>query len=378
MNILIENTVPLNNGDAALIFSIGQQFESKGDTVYYSTFNYKRVKEKYPDKNWIKSPLTKKIITKIPGINSIYLTCSLLMNPLYRKMDAVVSAPGGYINSFYGISKKIKLMSLFRKILKKPIYMYSQSIGYLTTKDQKMLAKSINYFELFYVRDQKSMKRIKNIGTFDNVYQTKDAAFLFPVNHIKQNKRTNKVGISVREWNEKPEEIQNFKENIKKIVRYLVNKKYEVSFISTCQGEIGYPDDSKIAKEIIGELSKEEMIKGIIVDDSCYTLGELTEKLDNYDFIIGTRLHMCILSWINGIPAFNISYEDKGKECFNYLGIQEYCIEYGKSLKKITTKIEKFLASDDFQTVFNRVSEVHEETQNFFDKMYENIKHTKR
>ncbi|MFC4652860.1 polysaccharide pyruvyl transferase family protein [Lactococcus nasutitermitis] len=378
MNILIENAVPLNNGDAALIFSIGNQFESKGDIVYYSTFNYKRVKAKYPDKNWIKSPLMKRMITKIPGIGTIYLLCLLLINPIYRQMDAVVSAPGGYINSFYGVKKKIKLLSLFRKVLNKPIYMYSQSIGYLTNKDQEILAKSMACFELFYVRDQKSMDRIKNIGTFDNVYQTKDAAFLLPINHIKQTTRTNKIAISVREWNEKPEEIQDFKENIKNIVKYLVSQKYEITFLSTCQGEAGYPDDSIIAYEIVNELIKEDKVDGVLVDDTCYKLDELIVKLDEYEFVIGTRLHMCILSWINGIPAFNISYEDKGRECFDYLGIQEYCIEYGKSYEEINTKIQKFLVDTNLQKVFNRVLEVHDENQNFFDKMYENISLIKR
>ncbi|QNL92855.1 polysaccharide pyruvyl transferase family protein [Lactococcus lactis] len=378
MNILIENAVPLNNGDAALIFSIGNQFESKGDTVYYSTFNYKRVKEKYPNKNWIKSPLTKRIITRVPGIDIVYLSILLLLSPIYRKIDAVVSAPGGYINSFYGINKKIKLLGLFKKLLNKPVYMYSQSIGYLSNKDEEMLAKAISNFELFYVRDKKSMDRIKNIGSFPNVYQTKDAAFLLPINHIKSNKKTNKVAISVREWNEKPKEIKNFKNNIKKIVKYLVDKGYEITFLSTCQGELGYPDDSTIAKEIVDELLNEDMIKGLLVDDSCYTLEQLIHELDQYEFVIGTRLHMCILSWINGIPAFNISYEDKGIECFNYLGISEYSIEYGKSSREINERLESFLTADDIQNVFMRVSEIHDDSQNFFEKMYENMSIVKR
>ncbi|MGG5357915.1 MULTISPECIES: polysaccharide pyruvyl transferase family protein [unclassified Enterococcus] len=166
MKVLIENAVPLNNGDAALIFSIGQEFENRGDTVYYSTFHYQKVKRKYPEKNWIKSPLTKRRITKIPVINTIYLSLLLLINPLFKKFDAVISAPGGYINSFYGIEKKLLLLNLYRKVLKKPIYMYSQSIGPLDEKDKKRLKKAMNDFNLFYVRDDRSMERINELGVF--------------------------------------------------------------------------------------------------------------------------------------------------------------------------------------------------------------------
>ncbi|MDZ5757440.1 hypothetical protein RAK27_02055 [Carnobacterium maltaromaticum] len=42
MKIMIDFAVPLNNGDAALIFALGDELENMGNQIVYSTFNYKK------------------------------------------------------------------------------------------------------------------------------------------------------------------------------------------------------------------------------------------------------------------------------------------------------------------------------------------------
>lgn len=374
MDILIENAVPLNNGDAALIFAVGDEFEKRGDTVYYSTFDYENVRRQYKQKKWIKSPLSNKIITKIPGINILYLMIYLISHPIYRKFDAVVSAPGGYVNSFYGVRKKLNLLTLFNKLLKKPIYMYSQSIGPLTKSDQRALKNIIDSFRMFYVRDELSMDRIKRLSNSKNIYKTKDAAFLTYSNKNDTTKKTKRVAISVREWNEKPKEVSNFKNNIKDIVVFLIENGFQITFISTCQGVRGYTDDSIIAKGIVAELSDSGFdITNIIVDESYRTYDQLIDKINEFDFVIGTRLHMCILALINGIPAFNISYEEKGLECFKYLGIEKYSISYGQRDTQITDRIIEFIRNDDFHTTFDRIGDIQKESQIYFDKLRKDI-----
>lgn len=374
MNILIENAVPLNNGDAALIFSIGNEFQKKGDTVYYSTFNYSKVRKKYKDKNWIRSPLSNKILTSLPVISKIYLILYLLLHPIYKEIDAVVSAPGGYVNSFYGVKKKLILLELLCRLMKKPIYMYSQSIGDLTKADKKRVKRMINITRFFYVRDTISSYRARQLDNFYNVYETKDAAFLFQPQKLRKRYKKNKVAISVREWNQKPHEMNYYKDNIKDIVNSLIARGYQVTFLSTCQGEREYTDDSEIAKKIVSELLLDGTdISDVMVDDSYYTFDQLTSRLTDFDFVVGTRLHMCILSWINGIPAFNISYEEKGKECFKYLGIENYSISYGVRDTEVGTKIANFIEDKNFHIVFDKVDAIHLESLTYFDKMRNDI-----
>lgn len=115
MKILIENTVPLNNGDAALIFSVGDEYMKRGHDVYYSTIQYELAKKLYPTKQWIKSPLSYRSI-KIPILGYLLLVILMVFNRKLRNFDSVISAPGGYVNSYYSLNRKLQLMSLYKKL----------------------------------------------------------------------------------------------------------------------------------------------------------------------------------------------------------------------------------------------------------------------
>lgn len=370
MKILIENTVPLNNGDAALIFSIGEKFEEKGHEVHYSVPHLQKIEKIYPEKNWIQSFLPMKLV-KVPILGLIILGILLLLSKKHRSFDAVVSAPGGYINSYYSFKRRLQLMFLYKFLLNKKIYMYSQSIGPFKEKDAKIFGKYVKHFDLFYVRDDISMERTMALGEFKNVFQTKDAAFLLKaINSSKKN--SNKVAISVREWKfDDRSEIIYFK-LIEKIVRYFYNQGYEITFLSTCQGDPTYKDDSLIAKKIYNELDQQVQRK-VKVDDKFYNLDDLRKRLTDFDFVVGTRLHMCILSWLSGTPALNISYEEKGKESYKYLNIEKYSIDYNH-IGDIDSILKTFINEANFIKVFERIQEIQIESENNFIKLYNDIK----
>lgn len=375
MKILIENAVPLNNGDAALIFSLGEQFEKKGYEVFYSTFNYREVIRKYPEKKWVKSPLKRRIITKIPVLSWLYLSICLICNPIYKKMDAIVSAPGGYLNSIYGVKRKLNLLMLYKQLLKKKVYIYSQSIGVLTNSDSKILDKTLKIIDILYVRDQDSLDNINKIGKYDNVYLTKDAAFLFQpmFKSINVNKKR-KVAISVREWTKDGDSIDSFKEKIIQIVEILIGRGYDITFLSTCQGTDRYIDDSQIAKEIVNLMRQRKLNTcQVKIDANDYTLDVLREKLMNYEFIVGTRLHMCILGWLSGVPAFNISYEEKGIECYKYLGIEKYSVNYNRNDIDLSERMEDFLDNRNFDETFNKIEDIRQENLSFFNFLWTHI-----
>lgn len=377
MRILIENTVPLNNGDAALIFALGEQFEKKGCEVFYATFDYQEVVKKYPEKNWLPSLLSNKIINRLPLIHSWHLKYQLKKKPIYASFDGIVSAPGGYINSFYGIEKKLKLLRFYKEVLKQNVYLYSQSIGALNGADQERLKDSLPIFSLFYVRDQKSLARIKELGTYQQVFLTKDAAFLFEPEDKKINPQPHhqkKLAISVREWTEKKTEVGIFKQTIMEIVKFCHSLDYQIVFLSTCQGNSNYKDDAKIATEIIAELTAVGYdTTDIVVDDQSYSLNQFRLRLKDFDAVIGTRLHMCILAWLAGVPAFNISYEEKGKECYKYLDLSEFSINYGKSDAALKDKLTKFLQQESFKHTKALIQEIHQEDLFYFEKMYQHI-----
>lgn len=364
MKIMIDFAVPLNNGDAALIFALGDELEKMGNQIVYSTFNYKKTRDLYPDKKWTRSVLSNKWLNKLPGLNRLYYLIAIMLNQQVREQDLIIAAPGGYINSYYGFQNKLFVLSLYKRILKKKIMMAPQSIGPLTKRDEKLLVDYLPYFSEFLVRDQRSYERIRRLSTSEKIKRTYDAAFLFkPTGYSKKTERK-RAAISVREWNHDDRDQDAYCDLIRVFVNELVEKNIDVVFLSTCQGNSEYVDDSTLAKKIRDSLP-EKILVSITVDDQYYSLDELRFELTQYDFVIGTRLHMCILSWLSGTPALNISYEEKGKECYDYLELSEYSVDYNESAKCLI-QLQQFMELSELEKRkhFRKVDFIHQEIKN--------------
>src|SRR5690606_33051013 len=97
----------------ALIFAIGDKFKSADFDVYYSTLKYTNIISKYPNENWIKSFLQGRIL-RVPILGLVYIIIKLLCSKEHQQFDVIVSAPGGYINSYYGFKRKIQLLALYK------------------------------------------------------------------------------------------------------------------------------------------------------------------------------------------------------------------------------------------------------------------------
>lgn len=189
------------------------------------------------------------------------------------------------------------------------------------------------------MRDQVSLDRVNELGSFSNVSLTKDAAFLLqPIRGVKNPKT---IAISVREWKQEGRDESAYIHLIHKIVKYLIDRGYKITFLSTYQGDIRYTNDSLMASKIVSKLEP-ELVKNIVVDGQYYNLSQVTDKLTTFEYVIGTRLHMCILAWLSGTPALNISYEEKGRECYEYLDIPQFSIDFNFS-SDITVVLDRFL-----------------------------------
>lgn len=371
--ILIDNCVPLNNGDAALIFSIENHVDNEVE-ISYATTHYEKVKEIYPTKKWERSLLDYKIFQKIFGKSPflgkiIAFLFVVVLSNYYKKNDIVISAPGGYIHSYYGIESKMYLLYLCKKYLNKKVGIYSQSVGNLSEKDQKLFHKYGEELDFIYVRDDLSYARATSYG-LNNITQTKDAAFMFKEIEVKgKTKKSKKIAISMRGWTNEDRDENIYFDLMNKIVKILSEKGYIIEFISTCQGLNGYVDDSKTVERFFAQKSLEEGSR-LRIDREYRNVYQLQEKISEFDYVIGTRLHMCILSLINNVPALNISYEEKGIEAYNYLGLQEFTIDYNeKSFSQ--EKIEKFLNLDDrfLESLWNRVQKIKDEQIKFLNKV---------
>lgn len=374
MKILIDNAVPLNVGDAALVFALESNLRDR-NTVEFSTLKVEKVSSIYPDYKWYKSFLNKKIYNLLWRVKFvwkflIFLRLTIFKNE-YKDSNVIISAPGGYIHSYYGIEQRMFILYVCKKYLKKRVGIYSQSIGKLNNRDKKILFKYGKDLDFIYVRDELSFKRINNFGNFNNVTLTKDAAFMLPSYRRKiSNERI--IGISVREWDVEGRSTKEYTNMMEKIVRHLLNKGYKIEFISTCQGIEGYIDDSVLAESIVKKMGLQNN-NNVMVDKEFNDLEKLRDKLRNYHAVIGTRLHLCILSMLTNIPALNISYEEKGMEVYRYLGLEKFTIDYNDKGDFLST-LEKFLifAETDLSQLWERIDVIRNEQLKYLKRSLDN------
>ena len=203
-------------------------------------------------------------------------------------------------------------------------------------------------------------------GSYEPV--TKDAAFLLTPRVSKAKADCKTVAVSVREWKFDNRDMQNYSDMIQSFCETVLKHGYRIEFISTCQGVEGYRDDLKVAVLIRDVLIKKapQFAEHITVNTRYNTYYELIDRLNTqYAFTIGTRLHMCILSLINGTPAFNISYEVKGIECYKYLGMANFSADFNESMSSATEKFNAFMVNhkEIQSSLLERITPVHTEVK---------------
>jgi len=148
----------------------------------------------------------------------------------------------------------------------------------------------------------------------------------------------------VREWSYDGRSVERYLELMASLANSLLERGYIVEFISTCQGIAGYIDDSATAHRIVQRLNDRNVDSGRVrVVSEALSVSELTERIEGYQFVVGTRLHMCLLALMSGVPAFNISYEEKGIECYCHLDLADYSIDYNAEEQEGIARLAQFI-----------------------------------
>lgn len=376
VKIFIPFSSTLNTGDAAILLStinsIKRKFGRKSDITVGSR-HAKTAKKYYPEIHFMKSSrsfndfLFKKWIVRIPrdyfilffqsifGCIPIFLFSDYEIQMLkeIRKADFVLAPGGGYLTDSYYLAFKLVIFNFVIK-QNKNLFLYSQSIGPIWKKTSlKFLEQILTKTKFIILRDNKSASNIKKImgSVPENCVVSVDEAFTFCDLYDEKRDEKKKIGISVRDWNFSntketyKKSIQNYISNIKNICEFLIKEfDYEITFISTCQGENEYKDDSILALDIKASV-EEKYRKSIIVNRDFHRPKQLIEIFREFDFFIGTRMHSIIFNFLNLTPCLGIVYEFKTKELFNRISLNEYLFDmysedYELFKKKIVSLIE--------------------------------------
>lgn len=209
------------------------------------------------------------------------------------------------------------------KILKKPVLVYSQGIGPVNIKRNRILtARLLNWADSITVRDTNSQKDLEHMGVKKEIVVSADPVLGFFADDVKIEKgrellervdvNINKgkiLGISVRPW--KTAET-NFI-NIAEACDDLAAQGWQIVFIP-----MHFPDDIQASREVIKHMKE----KAFLLKEN-YTPSEALSIYKAVDMVVGMRLHSLIMAAVVEKPLVAISYDPKVNRFMSLIGVEK-------------------------------------------------------
>jgi colanic acid/amylovoran biosynthesis protein len=374
MHVVVENTVCLNTGDAAILIAIRKivrQVLGEGTRIYvfdsepaaaarlygkerYPDFEFrkllpeaifKRAYEGHPVKNFAKRLYNWICFHSLASTTWRNLVGRYFLDresrrsiDLYESATSVVTTGGTYLVENYNLQRRIDQFRIDGALGKNTVF-YTQSLGPFEDRyNRAELKRVFDRSPLILLRDERSLSHIADIvADPDKCHVVADAVFALAdtgrIAALLQRRRaltTGRVAISVRNWNYVQggeDGMSRYIDAVRGMTTWLVRQGKKVTFVSTCQGVPEYAhDDSETAEAIVAGLQP-WIARHVTVDAGFHTPEELMELAKGFDFVVATRMHMMILSLCVGTPVLPIAYEFKTKELAARLGISDVLLD---------------------------------------------------
>jgi len=375
MKIIVENTVCLNTGDAAILLAIRHILRTVvGDGLKLFVFDsqpevaarlypkndyadlefHKLLSEslfRYPLGSGLKDRLkphyngiVRKMLRQF-GQNSalgrvFFGGTDRRGLDIYQEADLVVTTGGTYLVENYNLERRLNQFRLDAILGKDPVF-FTQSLGpFKKPYNRRELSPIFDRSPLILLRDERSKNHILDmVKDSRKCHVVADAVFALAdsggiakkLDSPEPPAETGRVGISVRHWNyvnDGEGGMRRYIDSIREIATILVRDHgKQVTFVSTCQGVPEYAhDDSKTARAITDGLDP-EIARHVSVDASFHTPEQLMALVKGFDFVVATRMHMMIMSLCVGTPVLPIAYEFKTKEVAKRIGVADLVLD---------------------------------------------------
>lgn len=395
MKVVVENTVCLNTGDAAILLAIRHILQSAfGEGLQFSVFDTQpKVAERlypashYPDlvfrqllsdvvfkyrhdgntvKNALKQLYNRLVFRALHQFKRAGTSKSRFLSEsdrqslvLYRDADMVITTGGTYLVETYDLERRINQFRIDRIFGKTPVF-FTQSLGPFAKADNRRNLKPIfDQSPLILLRDAHSKDNLVGlVDDFGKCHVVADAVFALAdtarIRTILADGRpaSGRVGISVRHWGYVKDGeggMDRYIDSIRRMATELV-RTYgkQVVFISTCQGVPEYAhDDSKTARKIVEKLAP-DVAASVSVDAGFHSPEQLMAIVKDFDFVVATRMHMMIMSLCVGTPVLPIAYEFKTKELSKRIGVADLLLDIDSVTEETASRnLASFVADLD-------------------------------
>ena len=275
-----------------------------------------------------------------------------IKNPIiqeYVSADAIVDLSGdSFSDGKGGFSIGIDSTILFGVSLKKPIVIYSQSIGPFKWAVTALARYCLNEASLVIVREEITKNYLEEMGVKSPIYLTADCAFVLepaPYDHIenilsKENIDTTKkplIGISANAMLD--DEENNYANSMAQIIDYVIEKRNaQVVFVPHVVGINGRGDD-RVMGEKIYKLTKNKENINLIKGD--YSPEELKGIIGLCDMFIGGRMHANIAAISSCIPTLATAWSHKYYGIMRTVGQEKYVCDFKTmNFEELKSKID--------------------------------------
>lgn len=256
----------------------------------------------------------------------------------FKDADIIVTTGGDVLSEDYGIFNFLtEFCGLFIGILlKKPIFVYAESIGPFKSRVTQFIARSIlKRVSVITTRDKISFQYLKELGVSGvPIYLTADSAFLLDkkkVNSPSLNDFINVkrlIGFSINNaisfWKKK-----DYDKHVNIMVKVIdtIIEKIDANVIIiphvTIKNDID--NDRIISRKVFSKLKNK---KRVLIVDGEYGADEFKYIISCCDLFIGERMHANIAALSTCIPTIAISYSIKTPGLMELVGLPYYSIDF--------------------------------------------------
>jgi len=289
-------------------------------------FIYYRIFLPLSDTSWA-------ILLKI-GLNPMCIKNSRIKE-FYSSNITIDLSGDSFSDSRGGFSISIDSVILLSLSLKKPIVLFSQSIGPFNRWTLPLAKFCLNKVNLIIVREQITKNYLEKIGIKSPIYITADCAFVLdhaPYKRIKdilteENIYLNNrplVGISVNAMLD--DKDNNYVNSIAQIIDYIIEKlDAQIVFVPHVVGVNGKGDD-RIIGEKIYKLAKNKENINLIKGD--YSPEDLKGIIGLCDLFIGGRMHANIAALSSCVPTVATAWSHKYYGIMKTVGQEKYVCDF--------------------------------------------------
>ena len=260
------------------------------------------------------------------------------------KADAIVMTQNLFfdyklLNPFFNCLFPWSVEIPFAKMLKKKVVAYNTGLGPINTNQgRNMLKRILSNCDFISLREHEGLDFIRENHIEVPVYLGAD-----PVFNNEPTQKEEAVGLFKKEGIDFSKPILGININAY-IDRWVITegegltKKEFITMVSSAvKGIIDREGIQPVMictnhgdLEIIKELRDTIDPDTVILDNYKYNHHQLMGMIGCMDFILGTRMHACVMAAAMGVPIVSISYAPKVKHFMRLIGIGDYSNDINK------------------------------------------------